>query len=207
MDWFITESLSLTKVDYLLGEHRLSPAEYELVRQVVLATADPEYKDLIKFSEQSLQAGAASLAARVPIITDTRAVYGTIAPAVRHTFGNILLCAEEAVVKPALKKLPIAVGLESLALRHPEAIFVIGGSEAALVELLTLIEKEEIKPSFVIAVPPCVVTGNDLKQRLLNATIPHIRCEGIKGNSAVAGALLVGLIDLAWQAYGELAPA
>ncbi|MFN3926272.1 MAG: precorrin-8X methylmutase [Pseudanabaenaceae cyanobacterium] len=205
MDWFVTEALSLSKVDNLLGEHRLSPAEYELVRQVVLATADTDYKDLIKFSEQSLQAGAAGLASRMPIITDTTALYATIAPLVRHTFANVLLCAEEVPIKPSTKKLPIALGLESLGMRYPEAIFAIGGSEAAFVELLTLIEKEEIKPSFVVAVPPCLVTGNDLKQRLINAGIPHIRTDGIKGSSVVAGAILAGLIELAWQAYGELA--
>jgi precorrin-8X/cobalt-precorrin-8 methylmutase len=205
MEWHITESLSLARVDHLLGEHRLSPAEYELVRQVVLATADPDYRELIKFSEQSLQAGAAALSARMPIVTDTTAVYAAIAPGIRHSFSNLMLCAEEAVVSPALKKMPIAAGLESVALRYPEAIFTIGGSEAALVELLSLIEKEEIKPSFVVAAPPCLVTGNDLKQRLIRAGIPHIRSDGTKGSSAVAGALFAALTELAWQAYGEQA--
>ena len=31
----------------------------------------------------------------------------------------------------------------------------------------------------------------------------HIRIEGRKGGAAVAAAIMHGLVDLAWQAYGE----
>jgi len=33
--------------------------------------------------------------------------------------------------------------------------------------------------------------------------IPHIRIEGRKGSSVVAAAIVNGLVDLAWQAYGQ----
>jgi precorrin-8X/cobalt-precorrin-8 methylmutase len=204
MEWHITEALTLSAVDYAIGEHRFSPAEYEIIRQVIVATADGEFKELIKFSEQSLQAGAAALAARLPIVADSAPVSASITAIARDTFANLVFCAEEVVVRSSTSKSPVAQGLESLAQRYPEAFFVIGSYESALVELLTLVEKEEIKPSFVIAVPPCMVTVNDLKQRLVSSTIPHIRCEGAKGGCAVAVGIFKGLAELAWQAYGEL---
>lgn len=204
MEWHITEALTLSAVDYAIGEHCFSPAEYEIIRQVIVATADGEFKELIKFSEQSLQAGAAALAARLPIVADSAPVSASITAIARDTFANLVFCAEEVVVRSSTSKSPVAQGLESLAQRYPEAFFVIGSYESALVELLTLVEKEEIKPSFVIAVPPCMVTVNDLKQRLVSSAIPHIRCEGAKGGCAVAVGIFKGLAELAWQAYGEL---
>jgi len=205
MEWHITEALSLSTVDHAIGEHRFSPSEYGIIRQVVVATADVEFKERIKFSEQSLQAGAAALASRMPIITDSAPLFAAIAPIARNTFANLVFSAEDVVLRQSNRKSSVASGLETLAERYPEAFFVIGSYEAALVELLTMIEKEIIKPSFVIAVPPCIVTVNDLKQRLISSAIPHIRTEGAKGGCAVAGGIFMALAELAWQAYGELA--
>jgi len=204
MEWHITESLTLSTADHAIGEHRFSPSEYGIIRQVVVATADVEFKERIKFSEQSLQAGAAALASRMPIITDSAPLFAAIAPIARNTFTNLVFSAEDVVLRQSTRKSSVASGLETLAERYPEAFFVIGSYEAALVELLTMIEKEAIKPSFVIAVPPCIVTVNDLKQRLVSSAIPHIRTEGAKGGCAVAGGIFMGLAELAWQAYGEL---
>ncbi|NEO48412.1 MAG: precorrin-8X methylmutase, partial [Moorea sp. SIO4A3] len=33
--------------------------------------------------------------------------------------------------------------------------------------------------------------------------IPHIRIDGRKGSAVVAAAIVDGLVDLAWQAYGQ----
>lgn len=41
------------------------------------------------------------------------------------------------------------------------------------------------------------------KERLRDSLIPHIMIEGRKGNAVVASAVVDGLIDLAWQAYGQ----
>lgn len=204
MDWHITEALSFATADYTIGDHNLAPAEYEIMRQVVLATGDADYKDILQFSEQSLQAGAAAIASRVPIVIDSVAVHATAIDPINHTFANLTLCAGLVNVSPHLRKDPIALGLSQLALEYPEAIFVIGGFEVALVELLSLMEKEEIKPSFIVACSSCLVTGSDLKQRLAQTGIPHICTAGSKGSSAVASAVLTGLVELAWQAYGEM---
>ncbi|MFQ3628014.1 MAG: precorrin-8X methylmutase, partial [Cyanobacteriota bacterium] len=57
MEWHITDAQSLRIIDREIGNHAFSPAEYEIVRRVIYATADFEYRDLIRFSEQALQAG------------------------------------------------------------------------------------------------------------------------------------------------------
>ena len=40
-------------------------------------------------------------------------------------------------------------------------------------------------------------------ERLKDSHVPHIRVEGRKGSAVVAAAIVNGLVDLAWQAYGE----
>jgi precorrin-8X/cobalt-precorrin-8 methylmutase len=204
MDWHITEALSMATADYAIGEHNLAPAEYEIVRQVVLTTGDIDYKNLLQFSDQALQAGASAIASRIPIVVDSLAIHAVTSFAISQTFANLTVCAGLVSPMTQSRKDPIAAGLYQLAQEYPEAIYVIGGFESALVELLSLVEKEAVSPSFVIACPACLVTGNDLKQRLVQTGIPHIRSEGVKGNSAVASAVLTGLVELAWQAYGEI---
>ena len=68
MEWHISDAQSLSIIDREIGRHSLTPAEYELVRRVIYATADFDYKTLIRMSETALQSGAAALAARTTII-------------------------------------------------------------------------------------------------------------------------------------------
>ncbi len=67
MEWHITDAQNLALIDREIDEQVFSPAEYEIIRRVIYATADFEYKNLIRFSERALQAGAAALAARSTI--------------------------------------------------------------------------------------------------------------------------------------------
>ena len=63
MEWHVTDAQSLRIIDQEIGNHTFSPSEYEIVRRVIYATADFEYRSLIHFSDQALQSGAAALPA------------------------------------------------------------------------------------------------------------------------------------------------
>ena len=147
MEWHITDAQSLAIIDQEIGDHSLSPAEYEIVRQVIYATSDFEYKHLVQFSDQALAAGAAALATRTTIIVDVPTVQAAIFPEVVNTFANPIYCAVEAITRPQKGKTQAAWGIETLAKRYPEAIFVIGDSQTALATLVDLIEMEEVKPA------------------------------------------------------------
>jgi len=203
MEWHQTDAQSLATIDQEIGEHPLSPSEYEIVRQVIYATADFEYKNLIRFSEQALQAGAAALAARTTIVVDVPTVQAGIASTIQSTFANPVYCASETITRPQKDKSQAAWGIETLAQRYPEAIFVIGEAQTALTALVHLIEIEEIKPVLVIGVPSGFVDVDVAKSRLRDSLIPHIRVDGRKGNAIVAAAILNALVKLSWQAYGS----
>ncbi|CAN1212336.1 precorrin-8X methylmutase [Tumidithrix helvetica PCC 7403] len=203
MEWHITDAQSLAIIDREVGEHTLSPSEYEIVRQIIYATADFEYQDLVKFSEHALQAGAAALAARTTIVVDVSTVQAGIAKKVRSTFANPIYCGTEAFTRPQKDKSQAVWGIETLAKRYPEAIFVIGESQAALASLVNLIELEEVKPALVIGAPSGFIEVHEIKDRLNDTLVPHIRVNGRKGNAIVAATILNALTELAWQAYGQ----
>lgn len=203
MEWHVTDAQSLAIIDSEMGDHVFSPAEYEIVRRVVYATSDFEYKSLIRFSEHSLQAGAAALAARTTIVVDAPIVQVSIAYDIQNTFANPVYCSMETLTRPQKEKTRAAWGIETLARRYPEGIFVVGQAQTALTTLVELIEAEEIRPALIVATPAGFVNLETAKERLQEFLVPHITTEGRKGNALVAAAIVDGLVDLAWQAYGQ----
>ncbi len=203
MEWHITDAQSLAIIDQEIGEYSFSPAEYEIVRRVIYATADFDYKTLVRFSEHSLQAGAAALAARTTIIVDVPMVQVGVTPLIQATFANPVYCSMDTLTRPQKEKTRVAWGIETLAQRYPEGIFVVGQAQTALLSIVDLIEQEKIRPALVIGAPAGFMDADVLKDRLRDSLVPHIRIDGRKGSSIVAVAILEGLIDLAWEAYGK----
>jgi precorrin-8X/cobalt-precorrin-8 methylmutase len=203
MEWHISDAQSLAIIDREVGPHSFTPAEYELVRRVIYATADFDYKSLIRMSDTALQSGAAALAARTTIIVDVPMVQVGISHQIQQTFANPIYCGMETLTRPQKEKTATAWGIATLARRYPEGIFVIGSSQTALFTLAELIEAEEIRPALVIGTPAGFIDADVAKQRLQDSLIPHIRTDGRKGSAVVAAALVQGLVDLAWQAYGK----
>ncbi|MDB9373298.1 precorrin-8X methylmutase [Nodularia sphaerocarpa] len=203
MEWHVTDAQSLAIIDSEIGDHVFSPAEYEIVRRVIYATADFEYKSLIRFSERALQAGAAALAARTTIVVDVPMVQVGIAQDIQNTFANPVYCSLETVTRPQKEKSRAAWGIETLAKRYPEGIFVVGQAQTALTALVELIASEEIQPALIIATPVGFVNADKAKEGLQDSQVPHIIINSRKGNAIVASAIVDGLVDLAWQAYGQ----
>ncbi|MBW4519281.1 MAG: precorrin-8X methylmutase [Scytolyngbya sp. HA4215-MV1] len=203
MEWHTTDAQSLAIIDREIGEHAFSPAEYEIVRRVIYTTADFEYKSLIRFSDLALQSGAAALAARTTIVVDVPMVQVGITSNIQNTFANPVYCSMEALTRPQKDKTRAAWGIETLARRYPEGIFVIGQAQTALSAIVDLIQAEEIRPALVVGTPSGFLDVAETKQRLEDSLVPHIRIEGRKGSAVVASAIVNGLVDLAWQAYGR----
>jgi precorrin-8X/cobalt-precorrin-8 methylmutase len=203
MEWHITDAQSLSIIDQEVGEHSFSPAEYEIVRRVIYETADFEYRHLIRFSERALQAGAAALAARSTIVVDVPMVQVGIVHNLQKTFANPVYCSSETLTRPQKGKTKTAWGIETLAKRYPEAIFIIGQSQTSLTSLINLISSEEIRPALVIVTPANFIAGDDFRQKIQDSVIPFIYIDSRKGSSIVAVAIMNGLIDLSWQAYGQ----
>ena len=217
MEWHASNAEHLASIDRKVGDHGLSPAKYEVVRRTIHATADFDYLHSIHFSANALKSGAAALAARTTIVVDDPMVQVGIVRTIQDTFANPVYCGAEAITRPQRAKSIVAWGVETLARRYPEAIFVIGQSAEALSTLVSLIEAEEAAPALVIAAPPSFASVSDSssdasdptspKQQLARLQVPHIVTTSSKGAACVAAAILDGLLDLTWQAYVRKAAA
>lgn len=203
MEWHVSDAQSLRVIDREIGNHMFTPSEYELVRRVIYATADFEFASLIRFSEHALTSGAAALAARTTIVVDVPMVQVGIAPPIQETFVNPVYCSMDALTRPQKGKSKTAWGIETLAQRYPEGIFIVGESQTALESLVELVESNQVRPALIIATPAGFLDVDVLKGRLQDTMVPHIRIDGQKGNPVLAVAIMTGLIDLAWQAYGK----
>ncbi len=203
MEWHLTDAQSLAMIDKEIGQTVFYPAEYEIVRRVIYQTADFDYLSLLRFSEKALPLGAAALAARSTLVVDVPMVQVGIVPNLQETFANPGYCSTQTITRPQKMKTTTAWGMETLAKRYPEAIFVVGESQTALTALVELVEEQQIKPALVIGTPAGFIGADVAKERLHDAQIPHITVNGRKGSAVVAVAIINGLLDLAWQAYNQ----
>jgi len=200
MDLHITDASSLAIIDRLVDNQQLSPAEYEIVRQVIYRTADFEYSSLLRFSKNVLTIGAAALAARTSIVVDVPAIQVSIVPWLQKTFGNPVYCCTTTNLRPQKRKTKAAWGLETLSKNHTDSIYVIGQDQTALTTLVELIERKVINPTLAVVTAP-VFVEQDMKKFLKTASIPSIYIDGSKGNAIVAATIINSLVNLSWQAY------
>jgi len=177
-------------------------AQYEIIRQVIYATADFDYKDLICFGDRALEKGTAAIAARTSIVVDVPTVQMAIAPTLQATFANGSYICTQVITRPQTLKSQAAWGMETLAQRYPSGIFVIGESQPALETLTHLIATKSIAPALVIATPAEFVNVGIAKSSLSKSEIPYIFINGQKGGAIVAARILTALVSLAWEAYG-----
>lgn len=198
MNLHFTEATALAIIDRQLEElDRISPARYEIIRQVIYYTADLEYKSLLEFSESALAKGAAALTATIPIVVDVPDIQVNIVPKLQQTFGNPVYCCATRGTATA-KQTKAANGLEILAREHPESIFIIGQDATAMLALLKLIQSKAVDPSLVILTPPSFSKPN-LKKSLIDSTVPYIGIDSSKGGTNVASAIFNGLLSMTWR--------
>ena len=208
---------SFALIDREIGEHNFSSAEYAIVRRVIHSTADFDFKHLIRFSPEAIEAGIAALRRCVPIVTDVGMVKQGVAGLVSSTFGNPLMSAVERASVALPGKTRTETGLLQCWEQFPEAIFVIGNAPTALLALCAELpvpapEAQEgtphassILPALVIGAPVGFVSVLESKAALAHTPVNQIRVEGRKGGSSVAAAILNALIMLAWEEETEKA--
>lgn len=203
MEWHAVDARSLAILDREVGPHQLVPAEYEVVRRAIYATGDYDYINLLRFSERALYAAAAALAARTTIVTDVPMVQAGIQPQLQKTFANPVYCGLETIVRPQKAKTQVAWGVQTLAKRYPEGIFVIGADATALMALLETIAEEPTRPALILFTAPSFLGVETIQTQLENSGVPHISIQGHKGNAAAAVAIFEALVELSWLAYKQ----
>ena len=184
-----------------IGEHAFSQEELAIVVRVVHATADFDYKDILKFHPRAIRCGTEALQRGTTILTDVHMVEAGISQAYLDKFGSHKVCD---IRSPAVCKAAAAANetRATMAMRLNAGfleggIAAIGNAPTALYEVVRLVKEEGLRPALIVGVPVGFVNTVEAKEALMALDVPYITSAGRKGGSSVAAAIINALMRLA----------
>lgn len=157
-----------------------------VVVRIIHATADFGIEDLLVFSHDAVAKGKEALANGCKIITDV----GMVSAGLKTRFANITICAinmhgvKEISEENGLTR--SAAGFELLAENIEGTVIAIGNAPTALVHLLSIMRRTDVRPACIVGVPVGFVGAAESKELLMNSDIPFISIKGNRGGTPIA---------------------
>ncbi len=170
-----------------------------VVVRVIHSTADFEFLDTLKYSDDFHEKTCNALKAGCFILTDIKMVKYGISRLYCNKFGIKVdsFIDDNEVVKYA-KANGISRSMSAMRIHGGKAdngIIVIGNAPTALFETMSLIDKGEISPAAVVGVPVGFVGAAESKEELFHFNkVPFITALGRKGGTPVAVAIINALL-------------
>jgi precorrin-8X/cobalt-precorrin-8 methylmutase len=197
------EDGSFAIVDREAGPHDFAAAEWQVVRRVIHATADFEFKQLMRFHPDAVAAGVRALRAGCPLIADVKMILAGLSEERLAAYGcathcfisdpDVIATAKRENSTRAIEAMRKAERLGLLA----GAIVAVGNAPTALLELARLTREQGVRPALVIGVPVGFVSAAESKEAALDLEVPFIVARGRKGGSPIAVAIVHALLLLA----------
>lgn len=201
------EDQSFMVIDQEVGTHRHPPDDWEVVRRIIHATADFEYKDLTHLHKDALDSGIKALMNGCPIVCDVQMIIAGLNRERLESYGckTYTFISDPDVIETA-KANNSTRAIESTRKAHKlglldGAVIAIGNAPTALLELVRLIEQEGARPALIIGVPVGFVSAIESKEAIIElnqrgAHAPYIVSRGRKGGSTIAVAIIHALLLL-----------
>ncbi len=196
------EDKSFAIVDAEVGPHPFSPAEWQVVRRVIHATADFEMAKLMTLHPDAISAGVGALRAGCPILVDVKMIAVGLNEQRLAAHGCQIHCfiSDDDVIADATAR-NTTRAIESMRKAHrlgllDGAIVAVGNAPTALLEVLRLQRDEGARPALVVGVPVGFVSAAESKEALLESVLAYIVARGRKGGSPIAVAILHALLLL-----------
>lgn len=169
-----------------------------VLKRVIHTTADFDYVDNLKFSENVVNIAVEALKRGATIITDTTMAMSGINKKSLEKLSGKVYCyiGEEEVAAKAKEEQTTrsAVSMEKAAKEHNNIIYVVGNAPTALIKIYELIKANKVKPLLIIGVPVGFVNVVEAKEMIMELDVPYIVAKGRKGGSNVAAAICNALI-------------
>ncbi len=162
-----------------------------ILKRVVIATGDPEFRNLIAFKNDPVSAGMKAIKKGSPIFTDVEMVRAGINK--RKLESRVECVLEYADKNTELTR--TASGFFNVGESLGDSIAVIGNAPSAALALCEMIQND-IRPALVIATPVGFVNAEESKERIRTLEIPSITSIGTRGGSTVAVAIINAIIQL-----------
>lgn len=196
------EDGSFAIIDREAGAHDFGPAEWQVVRRVIHATADFEFKTLLRFHPGAVRAGVAALQGGCPLLVDVKMIAAGLNEERLSSYGCKVhsFISDEDVIATA-KANNSTRAIEAMRKAHRlnllnGAVVAIGNAPTALLELARLIREEAARPALIIGVPVGFVSAAESKEVTLELSTPFIVASGRKGGSPIAVAIIHALLLL-----------
>ena len=183
--------------EMLLG--RVIKEEHEpIIKRVIHTTADFDYIDTLKISENAVDTAIQAIKAGCNIVTDTKMAATGINKKVIERFGGEIISymQDEDVAFKAKERgvTRASICMEKAIGNEKNKIFAIGNAPTALIRLYELIKDGKISPSLIIGVPVGFVNVVESKELIKELEIPYIISEGRKGGSNIAAAIVNAIL-------------
>jgi precorrin-8X/cobalt-precorrin-8 methylmutase len=196
------EDGSFAIIDQEAGAHSFTADQWQVVRRVIHATADFEFKDLMRFHAEALQAGIEALRGGCPIVVDVKMISAGLNEDRLKAYGCSTHCfiSDEDVITTA-KNENSTRAIEAMRKAQRRgvldgAVVTIGNAPTGLLEVARLVEEEGASPALVIGVPVGFVSAAESKEAALRLASPYIVARGRKGGSPIAVAIIHALLLL-----------
>ena len=200
------EDGSFRVIDAEAGAHRHGPSEWQITRRVIHATADFEFKDLMRFHPEAVRAGIVALCAGCPVVVDVKMITAGLNEERLGSYGCQVHCfiSDDDVIAAASAQNSTRA-IEAMRKAHrlgrlDGAVVAVGNAPTALLEVVRLVREERARPALVVGVPVGFVAAAESKQAVLALPgLPSIVAQGRKGGSTIAVAILHALLLLSTE--------
>lgn len=205
------EEGSFSIIDQEVGAHSYPYSHWEIVRRVIHATADFEFKHLMEFHERAVIEGVLALRRGCSIVCDVQMIIAGLNKDRLQSYGcqcysfisdcDVIKEAQENNSTRAIESFKKAKRLGLL----DKSIITVGNAPTALIEVARMIREENLRPALIIGVPVGFVSAAESKEMIVNlknegfAQVPYIISKGRKGGSTIAVSIIHALLVLSNQ--------
>lgn len=177
----------------------LDPEQELIIKRCIHTSADFDYADNLKFSENAVQKAMEAIKKGAVIVTDTQMAKSGINKRALARYGGEVLCfmSDEDVAAQAKANgtTRATACIDKAAKLDRPVIFAIGNAPTALVRIYELIEDGKLNPELIIGVPVGFVNVVQSKELIMSLkNVPYIVAAGRKGGSNIAACIVNALL-------------
>lgn len=187
------EKRSFEIIESEMGNITLDPLQKPVIKRVIHTTADFDYLENLKFSDDVINKMISALKKGANIVTDTQMAKAGVNKSVLAKLGGEVYCfmSDGDVAENAKKNgtTRASASMDKAAELGGSVIFAIGNAPTALMRLRELMDEGKIKPAAIIGVPVGFVNVEQAKELIMETDAPYIVAKGRKGGSNVAAAI------------------
>ncbi|AIY90819.1 Cobalt-precorrin-8x methylmutase [Geoglobus acetivorans] len=174
---------------YVRGE----TLEEKVIQRCIIATGDPNVKDLIVFKGNAVEAGILAVLENTTVVCDVNMVSAGINR--RRFRGDVFVAVKHGNDTRLTRAM---CGMYALREKVDGGIAIVGNAPSAAIALYNLVQ-EGVRPKFIIATPVGFVNASESKEMIRELDIPSITTAGTRGGSTLAVAVFNALVNLAYE--------